>query len=385
VISTNAPTVAPREALEGVPPLRRVALVSNLCPHYRRSLYEVLATRFELECYFFADREPYWNPLLPALEHGDFGRVAMRRVKVLGEPLLPGIARRLTRARYDAVIMNLAGRLMVPYVYATARARHLPVALWTGAWVHPRTPFHRLTEGGAHSLYRRADSIIVYGDHVRRALVSISGVDNAKIFTAAQAVDGRRFSVSSDPARSREILFVGRFEEEKGLRELIAAFGIVGDPSLRLSVVGNGSLEPELRSAASQDPRIRMVGHVPQDELPAHLARARFLVIPSITTPTFSEPWGLVANEAMHAGLPVIATDAVGAAAHGLVENMRTGLVVPERDPTALAHAISLLSEADELVSSLGAAARTRVSAYTFEAMADAVEAAVRYARASRT
>ena len=61
------------------------------------------------------------------------------------------------------------------------------------------------------------------------------------------------------------------------------------------------------------------------------------LVLPSVATATFREPWGLVVNEAMLQQTPVIASDAVGAAAAGLVADGRTGLVFPAGDADALA------------------------------------------------
>lgn len=57
----------------------------------------------------------------------------------------------------------------------------------------------------------------------------------------------------------------------------------------------------------------------------------------------FKEPWGLVVNETMNQGVPAIATDAVGAAAGGLVQHGQTGLVVAERDVEALAAALQQL------------------------------------------
>ena len=56
--------------------------------------------------------------------------------------------------------------------------------------------------------------------------------------------------------------------------------------------------------------------------------------------PTGKEPWGLVVNEAMNQGVPVVVTEAVGAAAGGLVQSGRNGFVVPERNSAALAQAI---------------------------------------------
>jgi glycosyltransferase involved in cell wall biosynthesis len=107
------------------------------------------------------------------------------------------------------------------------------------------------------------------------------------------------------------------------------------------------------------------------------------LVVPSIPTRTFREPWGMVVNEAMHQGLPVIATDAVGAAAGGLVRDGRNGLVVPAGDPAALAGALRRLQGDPELRARLGAAAREDVAPYTQAAWADAMAQALSGAGAS--
>ena len=82
--------------------------------------------------------------------------------------------------------------------------------------------------------------------------------------------------------------------------------------------------------------------------------------MPSIATRRFLEPWGLVCNEAMSQGRPVIATDAVGAAAGGLVRDGETGLVVPAGDARALAEAIERLLGDAQLRADLGRGARRR-------------------------
>jgi glycosyltransferase involved in cell wall biosynthesis len=363
----------------------RVALISNFCPHYRRPLYEELARRMEMDFYFFSEgEERYWNQRLPVEREGAFRRVPLRRVQVLGQPFLPGLARRLRRDRYDAVIVGLAGRLMVPYAYALASARRLPLVLWTGVWHHPETGFHQSTRRLVEHIYRGSDAILVYGDHVRRALAAVPGVDAGKIFTAGQPVDAARFSEQAAPGSSRELLFVGLLAEHKGISDLLAAFADVHVPGATLSFVGSGPLEPLVRAAAERDPRIRLVGQLPQDQLASRLAQARCLVLPAVTTATERETWGLVVNEAMHAGLPVVASDAVGAAAAGLVEDGVTGRVVPERSPAALAAALRELLADDAAANRLGAVARRRVGEITFTASATAFEAAVAYARSKR-
>jgi glycosyltransferase involved in cell wall biosynthesis len=93
--------------------------------------------------------------------------------------------------------------------------------------------------------------------------------------------------------------------------------------------------------------------------------------VPSIPTRTFREPWGLVVNEAMNRGLPVIASDAVGAAEGGLVRDGRNGIVLPAGDCDALADAIRQLASGPALRTRLGEAGAQDVEAFTYDAWAE--------------
>ena len=161
--------------------------------------------------------------------------------------------------------------------------------------------------------------------------------------------------------------------------DLLTAFSSVGNHSARLRIIGSGSAEQQLREA-HRDTRIEVLGHVPHSAIPRELARARCLVLPSITTNRYREPWGLVVNEAMAAGIPVIATDAVGAAAGGLVRDGQSGFVVAERNPDALAEAMNRLVDDTELARRLGAQARVDVAAFDYERMAQAFVDAIDHA-----
>jgi glycosyltransferase involved in cell wall biosynthesis len=366
--------------------VRRIAFINYFCPHYRLRLFEEVARRMETDFYFFADeRERYWNRKIPLVRDGRFRRVELRRVRVLGQALMPGIALALSRRRYDAVVKCLNGRLMLPLVYLTCRLRGLPIVIWTGMWYHPTTRFHRLTRRLTEALYRHADAIVTYGEHVKRFVCEVPGVDPAKVFVAGQAVEAERFAgVEAAMEGVPEILFIGQFEERKGVFDLLDAFGSLNGIPARLSLVGNGTLDDAIRARIAGDERIEVIGYVAQEQLPERLAQARCLVLPSVTTALDREPWGLVVNEAMHAGLPVIATDTVGAAAGGLVVDGRNGCVVPERDPAALASAIARLAGDRELALRLGRQARADVARFDYDAMASAFERAVEHAVARR-
>jgi glycosyltransferase involved in cell wall biosynthesis len=113
-------------------------------------------------------------------------------------------------------------------------------------------------------------------------------------------------------------------------------------------------------------------------------AAADMLVLPSIRTATFTEPWGLVVNEAMLQGTPVIATDAVGAVAGGLVRDGRNGVVVRAGDPASLAAALRTLAGNDELRERMADAARQDAAHFTPEAWVDGVRRALSAVGASR-
>jgi glycosyltransferase involved in cell wall biosynthesis len=288
------------------------------------------------------------------------------RVEVLpwGEIGERAAVRRIMSGRYRAVIAGLGGRVALPGSYMAARARGIPYVLWASLWAHPRTPAHALSFAPTVALYRRADAVVTYGPHVSRYVERYRRRGN--VFEAPQASELPR--AERDEHSGFRLLFAGRLEREKGLDVLLDAWRRA-DVHGELLVAGSGSLDA---------PGATTLGQVPRGELPALYASADALVLPSVRTPTFLEPWGLVANEAMSQGTPVIATDAVGAVAGGLVRDGRNGLVVPAGDAEALATRIRVLARNPELRERLGAAAAEDVAAFSAEAWVEGMRRALR-------
>lgn len=313
--------------------MRPVALVTGEVSPYRREPFRMLGEAEGLEVIAFRGAgEP-----VPGLTVRDVSE--------------SGAARLVGSGRYRAVIAGLGGRVALPATYAAARRAGIPFVLWASLWAHPRTPAHALSWLPTRHLYRRADAVVTYGRHVTRYVERYRNAGN--VFEAPQAVSAEQFGAEQDPrpAGGFQLLFVGRLETEKGVEVLIDAWRRAGlDQTASLTFAGSGSLRPE-------GPGIKLLGPVPRDDLPALYAAADALVLPSIPTATFLEPWGLVVNEAMHQGTPVIASDAVGAAAGGLVDDGRNGLVVPAGDAAALATRIRALAVNPGLRERLGAAA----------------------------
>ncbi len=285
-----------------------------------------------------------------------------------------GAVRLAASGRYRAVIAGLDGRIALPGAYAAARARRIPFVLWATIWAHPRTPAHALSFLPTRHLYRAADVVATYGPHVSRYVERYRGSDGGVVI-APQAVDVDHFGApvaeaERDAARKRTVgdaellvLYVGRLVGEKGIETLIEAWRRADlGAGARLALAGEGPLEQHI---ADSLPEASLLGQVGPDALPALYAAADVLVLPSIHTASFREPWGLVVNESMLQRTPVVASDAVGAAAGGLVRDGRNGFVVPAGDPDALATRLRALAADNELRTKLGGTARADASAYT--------------------
>ena len=213
------------------------------------------------------------------------------------------------------------------------------------------------------------------------------------VVEAPQAVDRGFWETSAEtPIRqsSYQALFVGRQTGEKGLAVLISAWRASGlrATANALVLVGEGRFRaPSLATSAalSGGEGIHSAGPMPPVEVRNFYAGSDVVVLPSIATRDFLEPWGLVVNEAFHQGKPVIATSAVGAVAGGLVRHERNGLVVAPGDDAALAAALRRLHDDPALRERLGAQAREDVAPYTFDAWAGGMVRALRAAGVARS
>jgi glycosyltransferase involved in cell wall biosynthesis len=296
---------------------------------------------------------------------------------------------------YRAVVVPTGGRLALLAAWAGARRARVPVIVWASLWAHPCSPAHALSYLALLRLYRSADALVSYGPHVS-AYLAARGARN--IHVAPQAVDNDFWSSpeagqASLPASATadvRFLFAGRAAPEKGLEVLLAAWRAsgLGPPraSLILAGVANGDgARADATRAAGRQAGVVCLPPLSPAELRDLYAACQVLVVPSIATRTFREPWGLVVNEAMNRGLAVIASDAVGATAGGLVRDGETGLVVAAGDAQMLGRAIARLADDARLRASLAAAGTRAIAAYDADAWAQGFSQALSTLGLSRT
>ena len=278
------------------------------------------------------------------------------------------IYRLAASGRFRAVIAGLSGRLAPAAAWAGARSAGIPFVLWATMWAHPRTPAHALSYLPVRHLYRHADALVTYGPHVS-AYVAAKGA-RGPVHVAPQSVDGDYWGAPVTPRRLApfQVTFAARLEAEKGATILAEAWRRtrLAAPGAALAVAGDGPAREKLAAAGAT-----VLGASSPDAVRALYAGSDAVVLPSLVTRRFREPWGLTVNEAFHRGIPVVASDAVGAVAGGLLRDGVNGLVVPAGDPAAR--------------SRLGEAARESVQSHSHEAWSAGMSRALASVGASRT
>ena len=219
--------------------------------------------------------------------------------------------------------------------------------------------------------YRCAHVVVANSRAAARQLES-EGVPSSRIQVVPNGISMDRFLPRRAVVpRPTTIVTVANLRKEKAHEVLIAAAARLTPrhPDLRFVIVGDGPRASELRALAVQlgvDRHVWFLGHC--EEVPTLLAEADVFVLPSR-----SEAFPNGAIEAMAAGLPVVASRVGGLL--DLVDEGRTGLLVPPDDPGALASAIESLVLSPARAAAIGAAAREEVARrYSFDRMVRSFE-----------
>lgn len=161
-------------------------------------------------------------------------------------------------------------------------------------------------------------------------------------------------------------LYVGRLEPTKGVITLLEAFGVLSQTrtDVALLIVGDGSELTRVEAAARKNPRVKYAGRLRLDGVIRAYGCADVVVLPSLR-----EQWGLVINEAMAMGLPVIVSDRAGCV-DDLLKNGETGAVVRAGSVEELRSSMLVLAENPERRTQMGRAGRRLIADWTLERQA---------------
>lgn len=249
------------------------------------------------------------------------------------------------------------------------RAGLLPGRLVTSFRGHDISAFVRRRGPRAYApLFREGDWFIANCEHFRARLEAL-GCDPARLETLRSGIDLARFAYRPRGApadRPLRLVTVGRLVEKKGIEFGLHAVASLCAAGLALDyrVVGEGPLRGALEAticALGLAGRVRLEGPLDQAELVRLLDESDILLAPSVTARNGDEDAPVnTLKEAMALGLPVVATR------HGgipeLVEDGRSGFLVPERDAGAIAERVAWLAANRAAWPRMGAAGRARLA-----------------------
>ena len=379
------PSAAPRRY--------RLAIVASHVIQYHGALYRALAQATEIDLtVLFCSREGVES----YFDHG-FGREVRWDTELLSgyqfeflqnwsfaSPFFfgrinPGIVWRILRGRYDAIWVNGWGRCTDWIAMCVAFLTGVPILMRgdtipqaaSGGWRA------RMRETVLRRLFRRVSAFLTSGRY-NAEFYRAFGVPEDKMFLMPHAVDNEffishritgaeqlaairaRFGIERD---SVVTLFAGKFIPLKRTMDLLRAFEMIAhECAATLVYVGDGEMRAQLEAYVRDHgvPRVIFTGFRNQGELPELFSIGDMLVLPSDT-----DMWGLVVNEAMCYGIPVIASDRVGAAGDAVIDG-ETGYVFACGDVEALASRLRMLATDHDLRRRMGENARRWIDTWSF-------------------
>lgn len=204
------------------------------------------------------------------------------------------------------------------------------------------------------AIYAMADAITVPSQPSRRSFIEM-GVAADKVHVIPYGVNLERFQKTAEPPAERfEVLFAGQVSLRKGIPYLLDAFSRINHPNKRLTLAGY--VQPEMKKILLRLPLegVEFLGNISQAELAARMSRSHLLALPSV-----EDGFGLVMNQAMACGCPVLATQNTGA--QDLFTDGVEGFIVPIRDANALLERMEQIAQDPALQRRMSEAGLRRV------------------------
>ena len=285
----------------------------------------------------------------------------------------------LRKSEADAIIVDTPAD---PVQWILGCVAHRRGAMALTRWAatvsdHPRLPWKEFLK---RFVYRGWDHYLVTGQRGLEYLRTF-GVSDARATicgnpVAAGPIEHAR--TTTPPAtRESSFLFVGRFLALKNLDRFVGSYLRYrregGTWSLKIGGTGEPDDVARLRKIAGGDPSIEFLGHLQFDALQRMYLREGALVLPS-----YSENWGLVVNEAMHAGMPIVLSRTCGCFPD-LFREGKNGFSMDPFDETSICHALASMEKATaEERSTFGQVSRELIAEHTPERWAERVAGVVR-------
>jgi glycosyltransferase involved in cell wall biosynthesis len=363
----------------------KIAIVANKVSPYRSPVFERIGQTpgVGLQVIFCSRREPnrQWNLPMLNFEHA-FLRERISTVNGRYIHNNPDVIPALNRFLPDVVVTGgFSPTHLYAFAYALVRkAAHVPMTDGTYLSEQALTRAHTIVR---RSVYARSRAFISASAGGRRLYESY-GIAAERCFKSCLCIDnGAFFPDAHQERRQFDFVFCGRIEEVKNpLFALDVALEVARRLRRKVSIlyVGAGNLEESVRTAAlrqSDFVQTEFHGFAAQEELPALYRSARVFLFP-----TLADSWGVVANEACAAGLPVMVSPHAGVAGE-LVLDGENGFIC-ELNVDVWADRAALLLTQQDIWQKFSECSLSRVRDYTFDNAASGLLEACRFSAPAR-
>lgn len=374
----------------------KLVIVTEIIAPYRIPVFNALAQRPEIDLHviFLSENDPTLRQWQIYKDEINFRydvlpswRCRLGKCNIL---LNRGVRSSLKRIKPDAILCGGYNHVAFWEAARWATMQRVPLLLWAESTALDARGSHPLVEFMKQRFLRSCRAVVAAGKSSSLYLRDL-GIAERFIFIAPNAVDNDLFASQAEEARQQEdrlralhrlpskyFLYMGRLVREKGVFDLLEAYAQL-DAGIRAEVgllfVGDGEDRSDLRERASRiaTGTVEFPGFVQREGLAKFYALSDGLIFP-----THSDPWGLVVNEAMSCGLPVISTSVAGCVPD-LVQDGWNGFVVAPADPCQLAVAMSRLACDPGLRRKMGSRSSERIEANSPKTWAEGLMKAVQF------
>jgi glycosyltransferase involved in cell wall biosynthesis len=327
-----------------------------------------------------------WDvPLLEGYQHQFLPTLGADNTLSFVSPIVYGLKRQLIRGNFDALWVHGWGRWSHLWAIATAHRLGLKVLVRGETGLHLDSS-SVIKKWAKHCfmkwLISKVDGFLAIGTQ-NREFYHYHGAESHRLYHVPYAVDNTFFQKRAHEASgSREqlrhslelepgrpiILYASKLTPRKRANDLLEAYIRLSgngraEPRPYLLIIGDGQLSADLRKRAHETGwnSIKFLGFKNQTELPGYYDLCDVFVLPSA-----KEPWGLVVNEAMNAGKPIIVSDQVGSAPD-LVKHGANGFIFKTGDIEDLKRYLQIITNDPGLCEKLGNQSIRIINTWNFD------------------
>jgi len=360
----------------------KILFIHNTVIWYRIPFFRQLATFYDVGFIFTHEKKTKKFDGVNYVILGNYFRIAF------------GLIPRLLKANYDAIIVsgwsNLYEFIEGIFCLAIAKIKKKPFILWFEHWYPPILDIRRkLAVPLIRFIVKHSNACVAPGSKTKELFINM-GAEKDKVFIAPNAsiVDKREgFDIRKtlELEKKKIILYFSRIIPRKGLDYLIKAFSKLKRDDVFLLICGDGDFMNECKELCNglNVKNVYFTGFVKPEERFPYFSAANVFVLPAIFLNGHAESWGLVINEAMSVGKPVVSTTAV-ASAYDLIKNGINGYIVPEKDVDTLHEAIKKIISYPGLERKMGEQSkRITEEGFTYKHMINGFREAIEYITSS--